>query len=225
LLDTKDRLPKGVLGICYSYYSACSNDGIWYVNGYDIQFRDTTIWHLGSGPITRFQYDMESVMMHELGHGQQLNHVINQADLMHYSLKRATIKRTINPSNTEGAKSILNASIYSGACNYFPLQLVNSATCSDPKLAFYTLGEMEINPNPFFEMATAFYYLDAPAHVTIDLYSVIGQKITTLADEDKPAGKHLQTIDPLQNNLNKGVYIIRLVVGDHEYSKKIVSLF
>jgi hypothetical protein len=224
-LDTYDKLQKGVLGVCYSYYSSCPDDGIWYVSGYDIVFRDTSTWHFGTGPISSWQYDMESVMLHELGHGHQLGHVINKKDVMHYALKAGTIKRNLSGSNLACANLVLSQSTSSGACKYPPMQLLTTAICTDPTKDFYTFKEININPNPFVDQAFGIYNLEAETNVSIDVYSMLGQKVANLIEEVRPAGKHVQIIDAAQLGLIKGMYMVRLTVGKNEYSKKLISLF
>ncbi len=222
--DTHDKLQEGVLGVCFSYYSACNSDGKWYVSGYDVIFRDTTIWHYGpSGSINKQQYDLESVALHELGHGQQLKHVIDKTDLMHYSLGRGVVKRTLNDNNLKGANTVLAMSTRQGACTYFPMQLLNSAICKDPDLAFFKF-RLDVNPNPFISLTNISYLLETEAHVTIDIYTILGQRVVHLIDEMQSVGKHTYSLEAAQYVMKKGVYILKLEVDGNKYSQKLVSL-
>lgn len=223
-LDTYDKLQEGVLGVCFSYYSACSNDGKWHVSGYDIIFRDTSIWHFGDGPITNKQYDFESVALHELGHGQQLKHVIDPADLMHYSIGRGVTKRTLNSNNLKGAGVVLASSTTSGACTYFPMRLLNTVICSDPSIAFFEFKGIEIIPNPFNEVSYMSFILETKAHVKISLYNILGQHLSLLEDGEKAEGAHKFEVEAARYGMRKGVYIVRLTVDGKEYSQKLVKL-
>jgi hypothetical protein len=57
------------------------------------------------------QYDFESVMLHEMGHGHQLNHSIDATAVMHYSISSGTFKRTLNANEIAGAIFIKNRDI------------------------------------------------------------------------------------------------------------------
>ncbi len=61
----------------------------------DIEFDSTYNWNYGPGAPAFSQYDFESVAVHELGHGQQLGHVINSAEIVHYSISNGQTKRAL----------------------------------------------------------------------------------------------------------------------------------
>lgn len=63
-------------------------------------------------------------------------------------------------------------------------------------------------PNPFNPVTNVSYQLPAASDVTIELWSVTGQKVMTLVNERKEAGSH--TIQMNGANLSSGVYIYRI---------------
>jgi PKD repeat protein len=120
-------LPSGVLGRCTNYFQGCINGSAqeWYVNELDIVFDPTpgtgTTWQYGPASPSGSQYDFESVSVHELGHGHELGHVINNADLMHYNIGTATTKRTINADDLAGGLAVMNRNAQSGGTCGEPL--------------------------------------------------------------------------------------------------------
>ena len=59
-------------------------------------------------------------------------------------------------------------------------------------------------PNPFNPTTIIKYDLPVASNVKINVYNLLGQKITTLQDNFKPAGKH--TISFNASNLSSGMY-------------------
>ena len=82
-------------------------------------------------------------------------------------------------------------------------------------------------PNPFNPSTTFDYALPSAAHVTLDVYNVIGQHVTTLVDEFRPAGYHTATwsgTDESGSPVATGIYLYRLRAGDYTETKKMLFL-
>ncbi|SHK06960.1 IPT/TIG domain-containing protein [Hymenobacter psychrotolerans] len=108
--DQGAELPVGILGRTTSYYRGCFRpDGrlTFALHEVDMQFDDGANWQFGPGPAAGLQLDFESVVVHELGHAQQLAHVILPGAVMHYALARAQNNRTISASDVAGGRLVL----------------------------------------------------------------------------------------------------------------------
>jgi hypothetical protein len=121
--DIGSELSAGVLGVATSYFAGCSSSGTfaWYVKEVDVTVDDGTNFAYGSSTPTFSQYDFYSVILHEMGHTQQLAHVIDGTKVMHYALANGQQKRT--PAATEvtgGTYSITNSAL-SGNCSTSPI--------------------------------------------------------------------------------------------------------
>ena len=82
-------------------------------------------------------------------------------------------------------------------------------------------------PNPFNPTTTISYSLATSGHTTVDIYNILGQKITSLVSQYQEAGKH----SVIWNGRNEsgdmvasGVYFYRLISGDFIDSKKMLFL-
>lgn len=64
-------------------------------------------------------------------------------------------------------------------------------------------------PNPFNPSTTVDFQLPADARVTMELYTVTGEKATTLLNGELSAGYHKQIIDAASLRLTSGIYIYR----------------
>lgn len=106
-------LGAGILGVCTNYFSGCGSgaSATWFVDELDIQFANSPgggTWQYGPSNPSGSQYDFESVTVHELGHGHELGHVINNSDLMHYAIAAGQVKRTINSDDLAGGLAVMN---------------------------------------------------------------------------------------------------------------------
>ncbi len=75
-------------------------------------------------------------------------------------------------------------------------------------------------PNPFNPSTTIEYELPHAAHVTLNLYNVIGQEVATLVDQHQSAGSHAAQLDG--GRLSGGVYFYRLQVGGSAVTKSML---
>lgn len=75
-------------------------------------------------------------------------------------------------------------------------------------------------PNPFNPKTTIRYNLPQSCHVKLHIYDLLGQKISTLVNEDKKAGRYIVTFKP--TNLPSGLYFYRLSAGDFKETKKLI---
>jgi hypothetical protein len=77
-------------------------------------------------------------------------------------------------------------------------------------------------PNPFNPATTIRYSIPTASHVILKIYNMIGQEVTTLVDDTKPAGIHIATFEG--THLSTGVYFYSLQAGDFKDVKKMVLI-
>ena len=77
-------------------------------------------------------------------------------------------------------------------------------------------------PNPFNPTTTIAYSIASAGQVRIDLYNALGQKVKTLVNEHKPAGRYQVTVDA--SDLSSGVYFYRIETGSFHAVKKMVLI-
>jgi hypothetical protein len=76
-----------------------------------------------------------------------------------------------------------------------------------------------IYPNPFNPTANVTYHLDAPAHVTVSVYDMLGRHVATLANGIHAAGRHQVTFDATDRP--SGLYIVRMEGPTHRHSQTV----
>jgi hypothetical protein len=78
-------------------------------------------------------------------------------------------------------------------------------------------------PNPFNPSTTITYILDQPSEIKIQVFNMLGQKVATLTEATKSAGKH--SLRWNAEEFSSGVYIYRLEVeGKRSVTKKLMLL-
>jgi hypothetical protein len=93
----------------------------------------------------------------------------------------------------------------------------------------FTGGEIPITydlaqnfPNPFNPSTTIRYQIPQDGIVTLKIYDILGSEVTTLVNEEKPAGKYEVNFNA--SSLASGVYIYKIQAGSFINSKKMLLL-
>lgn len=82
-------------------------------------------------------------------------------------------------------------------------------------------------PNPFNPNTEIVYSIPKSGHVSLSIYNVLGQRVRTLVDREKPAGMHRVTWDGTGDNgdmVATGIYLYQLRTGERTVSKKMLLL-
>jgi 5'-nucleotidase / UDP-sugar diphosphatase len=77
-------------------------------------------------------------------------------------------------------------------------------------------------PNPFNPVTTITYQIDRPSFVSLEIYNLLGQKITTLVEGELDAGIHRAQFDasnPGGHTLASGIYVYRLTITNDEIGR------
>ena len=218
--DENNELPLGVLGLCYSYYSGCTEDD-WFIEEQDVLIRKSDKWHFGDQTIPTNKIDFQSVVLHELGHAHQLAHVIKNTDLMHYSISNGEQKRTIENVNLEAAQWMINKSLESNICDKKRMQLLDSELCNDENFGFFNTI---VYPNPFNELLNIDFYLDRSDKLNISLFDVTGKLVINYQNENVGKGFFPLVFSAPNYLIGAGVYILKVEIGSEKMIKKLVKL-
>jgi hypothetical protein len=82
-------------------------------------------------------------------------------------------------------------------------------------------------PNPFNPTTSIEYSVPIRAHVTVEIFNLLGQHVRTLVDQMKSPGKYKvewDGTDVTGKTVSTGVYLYRLTAGDFVETKKMVLL-
>ncbi len=117
-------------------------------------------------------------------------------------------------SNQDGASLIMMAIQDDGSVHE-----VQMATSSDEMADVPDQVELSQNyPNPFNPATTIEYAVPEESDVRLEVYNILGERVTVLVDETVQAGTHEATFDA--TDMASGVYIYRLQAGDETFTRQ-----
>ena len=82
-------------------------------------------------------------------------------------------------------------------------------------------------PNPFNPSTIIPYQIPTTTHVRLEVFNLLGQRLATLVDGDRPAGAHTaqwDATDAAGRAVGAGVFIYRLTGGGHTVSRRMVLI-
>ena len=81
-----------------------------------------------------------------------------------------------------------------------------------------------VYPNPFRTNATIEYTVSHDAQVKLEVYSMIGDKINTLVNDNQQTGKYRFNLNASNRKLSNGIYFIKLTLGNDSFTKRVVVM-
>lgn len=117
--DNGDELGGRTLAYARSRYRGCYQGETikWFVNEIEVVVNDDYDWYYGDGVPGPSQFDFETVMLHEIGHTQQLGHVINANEVMHFAVGPQQQKRSLSHIDTIGGVFVTDKSTTEAVCD------------------------------------------------------------------------------------------------------------
>ena len=111
-------------------------------------------------------------------------------------------------------------------CYVIATDQVGVETLEDDNLPqSFSLGQNY--PNPFNPVTEIAFDLPAKTHVTLSVYNVLGQKVSTLVNEDLSAGSYVTDWDGTSDggtSVASGIYFYRIETDKNVETKKMVLL-
>ncbi len=208
--DTKDQLPDGVLGRCLVWGFVCGVPEVEAVIELDLIIDDDVNWHFGSTDPSPGQYDFETVVLHELGHGHQLGHVVDSVDVMYYGLAPGQLKRTLSANDKFGADVVQAQGSFSGVCSFEPITNADCNTTSTRELNHTSL--VSVYPNP---ASTVVRVASDVRPDYLILHSIDGKKIWANNEPDQNTEVDVAL-------LPVGIYVLTASVNKYISHHKIV---
>ena len=112
----------------------------------------------------------------------------------------------------------------------FPTQLDTSSYVILDDLAFsqYPAGIADVSagnaiesiyPNPALGLATVIYTINQSATVTLDVYDLLGNKVSSVINENQSSGKYRAEINT--DGLHGGIYLVSLTVNGQAHMQKL----
>lgn len=139
-----NTLPAGVYARLTNRLAGSATGGcfltntVWWVDEMDIQVVNVpeagSPWEYGPSLPSPTEYDLESALLHELGHGHGLGHVIDPSDVMHFALANGSSVRTLHANDITGGNAKMAYSIlypcFNPATVNGPMTALSAGNCN-----------------------------------------------------------------------------------------------
>jgi hypothetical protein len=104
---------------------------------------------------------------------------------------------------------------------YFGRKVVGAVAVGDG-VETASFASLRSDPNPFSQSTTVRFRIPRDAHVTLDVYDVLGRKAATLVEGEYAAGSYRKHFDG--RDLPTGVYFYHLTAGDLRLTEKVLRV-
>jgi hypothetical protein len=84
-------------------------------------------------------------------------------------------------------------------------------------------NSVNVFPNPYSEFTSINVNLTTDSDVTIEVYNVLGEKVTSIANEKLQAGEHTYKFGAKQLGYSAGIYLVKVIVNEQVYVTRIVE--
>ena len=119
-------------------------------------------------------------------------------------------------------ENYLVAGTYGRSMYKIDLNSVTGTINNEPELAADNFKLFQNYPNPFNPATNIQFTVNISQFITLKIYDILGNEITTLVSEEKPAGDY--EINFNANNLSSGIYYYTLTAGNFKQTKKMILL-
>jgi len=136
----------------------------------------------------------------------------------------AAINSGLGPSPSVWSLVVSGANIFAGVDATVWRRSLSEVTAVEPMSAPVPVKCVVYQnaPNPFNRSTAIAFALPQAMHVTIDVYSLLGERVASVLSEDLPAGTYRTNWDA--TNIASGVYLYRLQAGSFRETRKLVVM-
>lgn len=129
---------------------------------------------------------------------------------------------------TEGQKARIHACLNSTTANRNKLWSYDNLVATGVSKGVginehnnHSANNIMISPNPVTENTILNFNIENSCKVTIELYDIVGKKISVITEKHMSAGNQQLPIGSVVSTLNKGVYFIHIQANGENHSRKL----
>ena len=203
-LSNPGQLPSYLLGKTITTFSGCGTpNGLqWNLIEVDILLNRDIEWWVGEGQPTSNKYDLETAIIHEIGHAHLLQHNNNLTSPMYFQLTTGHMRRDLHEPSIEGGNLVSTQSAEAASTcgnelhEYFDFSTCNLSVINSVEEE--SANSISVYPNPFSNQITVsgdwnsgsqFFIFDATGRLILNgALNANSQSITT---NQLPVGMYL----------------------------------
>ena len=84
-------------------------------------------------------------------------------------------------------------------------------------------AKFKVFPNPFQGETNITYTLQEKANVQLEVFNLLGERVDMILNEEQPSGDYQFPFSTKNNQLNDGMYIVRLMIDGKQFSQKVIK--
>lgn len=206
-LSYPGQLPSYLLGKTITTFSGCgSANGLqWNLIEVDILLNSDIDWWTGEGEPASNTYDLETVILHEIGHAHLLQHNNDLRSPMYFELTPGAMRRELHQPSIEGGNYVSTQSVEATVtCGEEAHRYFDFNTCNPSMINGIEEGSektISVYPNPFTDQLTIsgnwnsggqFSIFDAAGRTV--LHGILNSNTQTIATEQLSTGVYLLEI-------------------------------
>jgi Secretion system C-terminal sorting domain/Matrixin len=178
-------------------------------------------WDCNVAP-TMHQGDMQTIILHELGHAHFLDHVASKLKVMYPSITSGEERSVLHGDDIAGGKNVVNYSAANCPSDCDATKLLPASGCTTGTYEHEnTIIQAIITPNPAYDMVkvtlTEFPDLE---FVDVSISTLLGQSINR--SSMKVENRELKI--SLPSTMPAGVYLINISANNHRSVGKVVKM-
>lgn len=192
------------------------------IKDFTIEMNSDTQWDYDTlGNIAPNKFSYYSVLLHELGHAHQLDHVLNnQSELMRSTIATGQY-RTFSPNLFAGTDDVINFNqthTYFN-CDYLPM-VFGYPNCSTNSISENELENgLLIYPNPFTNKLIIKFGDNRHENLEILIYSIVGKTVFSSSSHSNQ-----KMININLESLTEGTYIVMIKTDKSMITQKIIKV-
>jgi len=206
-LSNSGQVPSYLLGRTVTTFSGCSTpNGLqWNLIEVDILLNSDIDWWASEGQPTTNKYDLETAVVHEIGHAHLLQHNNNLSSPMYFQLTEGAMRRSLHEPSIEGGNYISTQSVEAtSTCGNELHQYFDSSICNLSiinSIQEESAEAISVYPNPFANQITIAGEWESGSQFSI--FDATGRAVLNgvLNSNNKTIGT---------NQLSKGVYFLEV---------------
>lgn len=234
-----NSLPTGVVASTQTQAEFCLNSSVYTyaIKDFDTKisrqfnfFYDTTGAALPLG-----MYDFYEVMVHEIGHGISLKHVIDTTQIMYRTTKVAyggvslpgasRRKLVANSGDADGVLYNVGVSPTSvtGQCTNFTSHQISNTACTVIGINEILKNKYDfmLYPNPVSSDKLNIKFNNGGSRYKITIYDSMGKIVFQSNNENSTSETNLLNLDV--TNFSSGLYLINLTIDNNNLSQKFIK--
>jgi hypothetical protein len=208
-----DELDPGVLGATLNWTSACTTGRV--IDEIDFIFdNERSNWAYGPAAASGSEIDFEFVVLHELGHGHALAHIISPGALMHYAISNGARNRILSANDVVAGNFVHDRSINNAQCDK---TVMTSISCPSLNINEEILNKaINLFPNP----TKGILHIKNDAFVNLEkvaIYDISGRLIS-----QQPLSNTSKSNIINLAGMSKGIYFVTILSDSAVITRKVV---